>query len=44
MKLLDEFYRDVLKLNVVGFPILTDYPQGMGWFKKRSTASPTSRA
>ena len=34
MKLLDEFYRDVLKLNVVGFPIPTDYPQGMGWFKK----------
>ena len=34
MKLLEEFYRDVLKLNVVGFPIPTDYPQGMGWFKK----------
>jgi TRAP-type mannitol/chloroaromatic compound transport system substrate-binding protein len=34
MKLLDEFYKDVLKLNVVGFPIPTDYPQGMGWFKK----------
>ena len=34
MKLLDEFYRDVLKLNVVGFPIPTDYPQGLGWFKK----------
>ncbi|MBI5260742.1 MAG: TRAP transporter substrate-binding protein [Bradyrhizobium sp.] len=33
-KLLDEFYRDVLKLNVVGFPIPTDYPQGLGWFKK----------
>ena len=34
MKLLEEFYKDVLKLNVVGFPIPTDYPQGMGWFKK----------
>ena len=34
MALLEEFYRDVLKLNVVGFPIPTDYPQGMGWFKK----------
>ena len=34
MKLLDEFYRDVLKLNIVGFPIPTDYPQGLGWFKK----------
>ncbi|MET1081811.1 MAG: TRAP transporter substrate-binding protein [Burkholderiales bacterium] len=34
MKLLDEFYRDVLKLNVVGFPVPSDYPQGLGWFKK----------
>jgi TRAP-type mannitol/chloroaromatic compound transport system substrate-binding protein len=34
MALLEEFYRDVLKLNVVGFPIPTDYPQGLGWFKK----------
>ena len=34
MALLEEFYKDVLKLNVVGFPIPTDYPQGMGWFKK----------
>jgi TRAP-type mannitol/chloroaromatic compound transport system substrate-binding protein len=34
MKLLDEFYKDVLKLNIVGFPIPTDYPQGLGWFKK----------
>ncbi|RPI41642.1 MAG: hypothetical protein EHM67_07950, partial [Hyphomicrobiaceae bacterium] len=34
MKLLEEFYKDHLKLNVVGFPIPTDYPQGMGWFKK----------
>jgi TRAP-type mannitol/chloroaromatic compound transport system substrate-binding protein len=34
MALLDEFYKDVLKLSVVGFPIPTDYPQGMGWFKK----------
>jgi TRAP-type mannitol/chloroaromatic compound transport system substrate-binding protein len=24
----------VLKLNLVGFPIPTDYPQGLGWFKK----------
>jgi TRAP-type mannitol/chloroaromatic compound transport system substrate-binding protein len=32
--LLEEFYRDVLKMNVVGFPVPTDYPQGMGWFKK----------
>ena len=34
MKLLEEFYKDVVKLNVVGFPIVTDYPQGLGWFKK----------
>lgn len=34
MALLDEFYKDVLKLNIVGFPIPTDYPQGLGWFKK----------
>jgi len=34
LKLLEEFYRDILKLNVVGFPIPTDYPQGLGWFKK----------
>ena len=32
--LLEEFYKDHLQLNVVGFPIPTDYPQGMGWFKK----------
>jgi len=34
MALLEEFFRDVIKLNVVGFPIPTDYPQGLGWFKK----------
>jgi TRAP-type mannitol/chloroaromatic compound transport system substrate-binding protein len=34
MALLEEFYKDVLKMNVVGFPVPTDYPQGMGWFKK----------
>lgn len=34
MALLEEFYKDVLKFNVVGFPIPTDYPQGLGWFKK----------
>jgi TRAP-type mannitol/chloroaromatic compound transport system substrate-binding protein len=34
MKLLDEFYKDVLKLNIVGFPAPTDYPQALGWFKK----------
>jgi TRAP-type mannitol/chloroaromatic compound transport system substrate-binding protein len=34
MQLLEEFYRDVIKLNLVAFPIPTDYPQGLGWFKK----------
>jgi TRAP-type mannitol/chloroaromatic compound transport system substrate-binding protein len=34
LELLDEFYRDVLKLNIVGFPVPTDYPQGLGWFKQ----------
>ena len=34
MALLDEFYKDILKLNLVGFPVPTDYPQGLGWFKK----------
>jgi TRAP-type mannitol/chloroaromatic compound transport system substrate-binding protein len=34
VQLLEEFYRDVIKLNVVGFPIPTDYPQALGWFKK----------
>jgi TRAP-type mannitol/chloroaromatic compound transport system substrate-binding protein len=34
LELLQEFYRDVLKLNLVGFPVPTDYPQGLGWFKE----------
>jgi TRAP-type mannitol/chloroaromatic compound transport system substrate-binding protein len=34
MALLDEFYRDVLKMNIVAFPVPTDYPQGLGWFKE----------
>jgi len=32
--LLDEFFRNEIKLNVVGFYVPTDYPQGLGWFKK----------
>ena len=31
---LEEFYRDIIKLNLVSFPVPTDYPQGMGWFKR----------
>jgi len=34
IKLLEEFYRDIIKLNLVSFPVPTDYPQGLGWFKK----------
>ncbi len=32
-ELLDEFFRNEIKLNVVGFYVPTDYPQGLGWFK-----------
>jgi TRAP-type mannitol/chloroaromatic compound transport system substrate-binding protein len=34
MQLLQEFYDNELKLNLVGFPIPTDYPQGLGWFNR----------
>src|SRR5439155_17113312 len=33
-ELYQEFYRDVLKLNVVAFPILPSGPQALGWFKR----------
>ncbi|MCK6453371.1 MAG: TRAP transporter substrate-binding protein [Alphaproteobacteria bacterium] len=33
-ELYQEFYRDVLKLNVVVFPILPAGPQAFGWFKR----------
>jgi TRAP-type mannitol/chloroaromatic compound transport system substrate-binding protein len=29
-----EFYRDVLKLNIIGFPVGGSSPQAMGWFKR----------
>src|SRR6202008_5021098 len=32
--LYDEFYRDVLKLNVIGMPIGGASPQAFGWFKR----------
>jgi TRAP-type mannitol/chloroaromatic compound transport system substrate-binding protein len=32
--LYQEFYRDVLKLNVIVFPILPSGPQAFGWFKR----------
>jgi len=32
--LYDEFYRDVLKLSVVGMPIGGSSPQALGWFKR----------
>jgi TRAP-type mannitol/chloroaromatic compound transport system substrate-binding protein len=34
LELYQEFYRDVLKLNVVVFPILPSGPQAFGWFKR----------
>jgi TRAP-type mannitol/chloroaromatic compound transport system substrate-binding protein len=33
-ELLQELYRDVLKMNVVSFPILTAGPQALGWFPR----------
>jgi TRAP-type mannitol/chloroaromatic compound transport system substrate-binding protein len=32
--LYEEFYRDVLKLNVIGMPVGGASPQAMGWFKR----------
>jgi len=34
LKLYNEFYQDILKMNVVVFPILPAGPQSFGWFKK----------
>jgi TRAP-type mannitol/chloroaromatic compound transport system substrate-binding protein len=34
LELYQEFYRDVLKLNLVVFPILPAGPQAFGWFNK----------
>ena len=34
IELYQEFYRDVLKLNVIVFPILPSGPQAFGWFKR----------
>jgi TRAP-type mannitol/chloroaromatic compound transport system substrate-binding protein len=32
--LYEEFYRDILKLNVMGMPVGGSSPQAMGWFKR----------
>jgi TRAP-type mannitol/chloroaromatic compound transport system substrate-binding protein len=34
LDLYQEFYRDVLKMNVVAFPVLPAGPQAFGWFKR----------
>jgi TRAP-type mannitol/chloroaromatic compound transport system substrate-binding protein len=34
LELYQEYYRDILKLNVVVFPILPAGPQAFGWFKR----------
>ncbi|MBI2217718.1 MAG: TRAP transporter substrate-binding protein [Candidatus Rokubacteria bacterium] len=34
LELYQEFYREVLKMNVVVFPILPAGPQAFGWFKR----------
>ncbi|GBD10543.1 Monocarboxylate 2-oxoacid-binding periplasmic protein [bacterium HR23] len=33
-ELMQEFYQQVLKMNVVDFPVLTAGPQALGWFPK----------
>ena len=34
LEMYQEFYRDVLKVNVVAIPILPSGPQAFGWFKR----------
>ena len=34
LALYEEFYRDVLKMNVVPIPVLPSGPQAFGWFKR----------
>ncbi|HXG04799.1 MAG TPA: TRAP transporter substrate-binding protein [Candidatus Binatia bacterium] len=34
LELYQEFYRDVIKLNVVGFPLAPVSPQVLGWYKR----------
>ena len=34
LQLYEEFYRDVLKMNVVPIPVLPSGPQAFGWFKR----------
>jgi TRAP-type mannitol/chloroaromatic compound transport system substrate-binding protein len=36
-ELLQEFYRDVVRMNLVAFPIFPTTVQALGWFKKRLT-------
>ena len=35
MKLLNEFYQDACKMNIVAFPVLPMGPESFGWFHKR---------
>lgn len=35
LKLLNEFYQDVCKMNLVAFPVLPMGPESFGWFHKR---------
>jgi TRAP-type mannitol/chloroaromatic compound transport system substrate-binding protein len=37
-ELLDRFFREEVKLDVHGFYIPTDYPQGLGWFRNPITS------
>lgn len=33
-ELLQEFYQQVLRLDIVAFPVITSNPQAMGWFRR----------
>ena len=34
LELINEWYQEVLRLDVVSFPVLAAAPQALGWFKK----------
>jgi TRAP-type mannitol/chloroaromatic compound transport system substrate-binding protein len=34
LELLQELYQQVLRLDIVAFPVITSSPQAMGWFRK----------
>ena len=38
IKLLNEYYQDILKLKMVAWPVLPMGPEGFGWFHKKYTS------